>query len=73
MSNKNKVEIKFMCGKQQFGRAILFGQLYNIDQKQKLLVGSLAQILLYVRANSLDLVNAQEILNYVVIDNGFAS
>lgn len=65
------VEIRYVRGEHQFGRAIMFGQLFNGDKK--IMDGSLAQILAYAHTNKLEISNAQAILKTVVLDNGFAS
>jgi hypothetical protein len=65
------VEIRYVRGEHQFGRAIMFGQLYNCDKK--IMDGSLAQILQYAHTNKLEIINAHAVLKMVVLDNGFAS
>lgn len=65
------IEIRYVRGEHKFGRAIMFGQLFN--HETKIMDGSLAQILQYVQTNKLVISNAQAILKMVVLDNGFAS
>ena len=74
MSLHTNVEIRYIRGEYQFGRAILFGQLYSpSEDKVIILHASLAQIIQFIGANKLILINAQEILKTVILENGFAS
>jgi hypothetical protein len=74
MSHQNEVQIRYLKGEYQFGRAILFGQLYStFEDKVIIMHGSLAQLLLFVKEHKLVVTNAQDILTTVIIENGFAS
>ena len=66
-----KVEIKFLRCEHQFGRAIMYGQLFNQETEQLILAGSIAQILQLVNDKKLEIVNAQSILDTLVRLNGF--
>lgn len=67
------VEIRYMRGTLQFGRHILFGQLYSLVDNMLILDSSLAMLLKYISEHDLVLVNSQELLTYVVITNGLGS
>lgn len=68
------VEIRYIQGEHQFGRAILFGQLHSlIEDKIIIQRASLAQILQFVVTNKLVITNAQNVLVDVVLKSGFAA
>ncbi len=68
------VEIKYIQGEYQYGRAMLFGQLHSVAEDKVIIQrGSLAQILQFVAAHKLIIVNAQDVLRIVIMENGFAS
>jgi hypothetical protein len=69
----SKIEIRYIRGEHQFGRAIMFGQLYDVDKEKNIMDGSLAQIIAYATTNKMVIANAQAVLKTVVLDNGFAS
>jgi hypothetical protein len=71
--NATHVEIRHIRGQHEFGRAIMYGQLYRPLDDKLILQGSLAQILQYVKTNKLEITNAQAVLTMVVLDSGFAS
>jgi hypothetical protein len=75
MANEpNQVLIRYMKGEYQFGRAILFAQLFSpIEDKVIIMHASLAQILMFVKEHKLVVTNAQDVLTTVIIENGFAS
>jgi len=66
-----KVDIKFMRCEHQFGRAIMYGQLFQENNEKPIFVGSLAQIMQTVLDHNLELTNAQSILDTMVRINGF--
>ena len=68
-----KVEIKFLRGGNDFGRPMLFGQLYNVTEERVILDGAISQLLQAVKSKNLDLVNSKEILETMVLTYGFAS
>ena len=69
------VEIRYPRFESQFGRQIAFAQLYNVLDDSLIMSGSLAQILEQI-ATAVDdviLVNAQDVLDLIVRQNGFAA
>jgi len=68
-----EVEIRYLRGSYQFNRPVLQAQLFNCDTNARILDGTLHQLLTFCNEKNLKLRNAQEILNEVVIRNGFAS
>jgi len=66
-----RAEIKFISSQYQFGRPVMMGQLFVEGQQN--IQGSLAQILQFVKDKNLVLTNAQEVLDFVVRQSGFAS
>jgi hypothetical protein len=68
------VEIRYIQGEYQFGRAILYGQLHSlIEDKIIIQRASIAQILQFAKEKKLVITNAQDVLKTVVLDNGFAA
>jgi len=72
-ADPSNVEIRHIRGEHQFGRAIMFGQLYSTLEEKVIMNGSLAQILQFVKNNKLNITNAQYVLTDVVLTSGFAS
>jgi len=68
-----KVEIKFLRGANDYGRPMLFGQLYSLIEEKIILDGPISQLLQTVKAKNLDLVNSKEVLETMVLTYGFAS
>jgi len=68
-----KVEIKFLRGANDYGRPMLFGQLFNLNEEKIILDGPISQLLQVVKAKDLDLVNSKEVLETMVLTYGFAS
>lgn len=67
-----KVQIKYVKFVYMFGRQIAMGQMHDMEGKV-LLDGSVAQMLTMIRAEGYELVNAQEVLEILVIKGGFAA
>ena len=69
-----KVEIKFPRFEFQHGRHIVYCQLFYHGSDELIMNGSLAQILQSIHDTpGAELVNAQDILDLIVRQNGFAS
>jgi len=66
-----KVDIRFMRCEHQFGRAVMYAQLFNKETDALVFAGSLAQILQLVFDKKLEIVNSQFILDSMVRLNGF--
>lgn len=69
------VEIKYPRFAYQFGRNIAFGQLWvtHNDESKMVIDGSIAQIMECAKKNLYVIKNAQEILDLIVRQHGFAS
>lgn len=67
-----KVQIKHVKFIYMFGRQIATGQLQDMEGN-KLLDGSVAQMLTHIKSENYTLANAQEILEILVIKGGFAA
>ena len=73
-----KVDIRYIQGRHEFGRAILYADLFNTETNEVINIGtnskpSLAQILQFVKHRQLEIVNSQEVLWKVILENGFAT
>ena len=71
--NTSQVEIRYMRGANNFGRPMVYCQLYSLADERMLLDGPISQALQYITAKNLDLVNSKKILDELVISFGFAS
>lgn len=74
-SMSKKYEIKYQHFIWQYGRSICAGNLVLIDGEQETTIqqGPISHILSYARDNEIVIDNAQDILEFLVLDHGAAS
>jgi hypothetical protein len=68
-----KVEIRYPRFEYIFGRNVAQGQLYDVKSETMISQGSIAALLSIVYDEDYELVNAQEILDLIVRQNGFSA
>ena len=68
-----KVEIRFIRFQTQYGRSVAVGTLFEHGKDEPLAATSLGALMTEIHENDHVLMNAQEVLDWLVRVNGFAS